>query len=149
MQRIISLTMGISNFRWHNELHIEFHKDVSMWLVFLENWNGVSIFFGDTVLHTSELQLFTDTPGSLGYDWYLNGNGFKATGSLSTALTLLLGSDFFDIVNTIQSNMDKSLFTCGFFIDLKKAFDTVDHAILLDKLNHYGFRGIVKNWFSS
>ena len=32
---------------------------------------------------------------------------------------------------------------------LKKAFDTVDHKILLDKLNYYGFRGIVYQWFSS
>ena len=54
-----------------------------------------------------------------------------------------------DIANTIQSNMDKSLFSCGVFIDLKKAFDTEDHAILLDKLNHYGFGGIINNWFSS
>ena len=38
---------------------------------------------------------------------------------------------------------------CGVFIDLKKALDTVDHNILLDKLNHYGFREIVKDWFSS
>ena len=35
-----------------------------------------------------------------------------------------------DIVNTIQSNMEKQLFTCGIFIDLKKAFDTVDHSVL-------------------
>ena len=35
------------------------------------------------------------------------------------------------------------------FIDLKRAFDTVDHKILLDKLYYYGFRGIVNRWFSS
>ena len=54
-----------------------------------------------------------------------------------------------DIVSAIQSNMDKLLFTCRIFIDLKKAFDTVDHQILLNKLNHYGLRGIIKNWFES
>ena len=32
---------------------------------------------------------------------------------------------------------------------MKKAFDTVDHIILLSKLNFYGFRGIINNWFSS
>ena len=54
-----------------------------------------------------------------------------------------------DIVNTIQSNMAKKLFSCGVFIDLKKAFDTVDHEIILQKLCYYGFRGIINDWFSS
>ena len=44
--------------------------------------------------------------------------------------------------------MDKKLFSCGVFIDFKKAFDTVNHTILLDKLNYYGFGGIVNQWFS-
>ena len=54
-----------------------------------------------------------------------------------------------DIVNKIQSYMDKGMFSCGVFIDLQKGFDTVDHAILLQKLFHYGVCGIVNDWFSS
>ena len=54
-----------------------------------------------------------------------------------------------DIVNIIKNNMDLKLFTCGIFLDLKKAFDTVNHSILLKKLNHCGIRGIINDWFSS
>ena len=35
------------------------------------------------------------------------------------------------------------------FIDLRKAFDTVNHSMLLKKMDHYGIRGIVLDWFSS
>ena len=54
-----------------------------------------------------------------------------------------------DIVNVIRTNMNNRLFSCGIFIDLKKAFDTADHEILLRKSDHYGFRSIINIWFSS
>ena len=54
-----------------------------------------------------------------------------------------------DIINTIQTNMSQGLFSCGIFIDVKKAFDTVDHDILLSKLHHYRFRGIINEWVAS
>ena len=78
LQRIISLTKGSSNSRWHIKLNAEFRKDVSMWLAFLEHWNGISFFLGDTVLSSPDLQLFTDASGSLGYGGYLNGQWFQS-----------------------------------------------------------------------
>ena len=54
-----------------------------------------------------------------------------------------------NIVENIRESLDKGEFACGVFVDLQKAFDTVDHEILLSKLEHYGIRGIEKNWFKS
>ena len=52
-----------------------------------------------------------------------------------------------DIVNTILQNKDNGKFSCGVFIDLKKAFDIVNHEILLAKLENYGIRGVINSWF--
>jgi len=45
-------------------------------------------------------------------------------------------------VELIRESLDKGEFACGVFVDLQKAFDTVDHEILLAKLDHYGICGI-------
>ena len=44
---------------------------------------------------------------------------------------------------------DDGNFACGIFVDLQKAFNTVDHSILLSKLCHYGIRGLTNKWFES
>ena len=46
-----------------------------------------------------------------------------------------------DFINDMNKAIDNNMYTAGIFMDLSKAFDTIDHEILLDKLYHYGFRG--------
>ena len=45
------------------------------------------------------------------------------------------------LVNQISHSFEKNHFTLGVFMDLSKAFDTVDHVILIKKLNHYSVKG--------
>ena len=53
------------------------------------------------------------------------------------------------IVEEIRQNLDNGIFSCGVFVDLEKAFDTVNHNNLLAKLEHYGVRSVTNDWFRS
>lgn len=48
----------------------------------------------------------------------------------------------------IREQLNSRNFAYGIFVDLQKAFDAVDHDILLQKLNHYGTGGVANNWSS-
>ena len=54
-----------------------------------------------------------------------------------------------NLLEIIEKALDDGQIACGIFIDLEKAFDTVSHDILLEKLDHYGIRGISNDWFRS
>jgi hypothetical protein len=71
----------------------------------------------------------------------LNQYGFRK--KLSTSMALL------DLVDKVSESIENNQFTIGIFVDLAKAFDTVNHSILLKKLYHYGIRGTPLAWFES
>ena len=73
----------------------------------------------------------------------LHENQFGFRRKVSTCSALL------QLVDKISASMDNKKTTIGVFIDLAKAFDTVDHNILLNKLEFYGVRGIALEWFRS
>ena len=53
------------------------------------------------------------------------------------------------LFDKIVSLIDNKQFTVVIFIDLSKAYDTVDHIILLERLEHYGIRDTALKWFCS
>ena len=67
--------------------------------------------------------------------------GFQTSRNTEHAILLL--------VNQLYQSFDESKFTLGIFIDLSKAFDTVDHKILTKKLELYGIKGWNLGWFES
>ena len=67
--------------------------------------------------------------------------GFRSNHSTTLAVT--------EIVDNIREELDKNNHVLGLYLDLSKAFDCVNHNILLDKLSLYGIRGQVNDWFKS
>ena len=61
----------------------------------------------------------------------------------STSLALI------EVVDSIIKYLDDNNTVVGIYLDLQKAFDTVNHEILLAKMKHYGIRGIMYKWFAS
>ena len=74
---------------------------------------------------------------------FLVDNQFGFRKQYSTSMAILR------LVDQIATEIDKGNLTMGVFIDLSKAFDTIDHHILLDKLPMYGIRGNCFDWFNS
>ena len=72
---------------------------------------------------------------------YSNQSGFRPKHSTETSLL--------NTTNQLFLNIDRGQYNIGAFVDLRKAFDTVNHSILLCKLWHYGITGKELRWFKS
>ena len=105
------------------------------------NYRPISLLpqFSKTVekLFNAILDAFIEKRDNLTSSQY----GFRP--SMSTSLALL------ELTEEITSALDHTKSTICVFIDLKKAFDTIDHGILLTKLNHYGIIGVANNLLTS
>ena len=69
----------------------------------------------------------------------LNQENYRPISLLSTQSKIY--EKVFSLTERIKSLLDSTNFVAGVFVDLEKAFDTVNHNILCDKLNYYGIRG--------
>ena len=67
--------------------------------------------------------------------------GFRTNHSTNLALN--------EMVNMIINALDNKMFSVGVFIDLKKAFDTVDHELLIEKFKYYGIRGVASKFLEN
>ena len=67
--------------------------------------------------------------------------GFQQKYSASFALIHL--------TETIKEALDQGKYDCGIFVDLQKAFDNIDHNVLMGTLKHQGISGVAHSWFES
>ena len=134
-----SLTEGVfpSELKLANVLPL-FKSGESM---LFNNYRPVSLLC--TLSKVFEKIMYSRLLNFLDYHKILIGNqfGFRKLHSSYMALMLMM--------DQVTKALDSGECVIGIFLDFSKAFDTVNHSILIDKLYHYGIRGNALEWFRS
>ena len=108
---------------------------------FVENYRPISVLpIFDKIL---EKIIYKQLISFLNKQNILSENQYGFQKDKSTSLAIL------DLIQNITNSLNINNFSCNVFLDFAKAFDTVDHTILLNKMQHYGIRGQVYKWFHS
>ena len=67
LRRLIDLTKGITNPSFYIRLNREARTDLAAWKIFIDSFNGKSVFLSDNWLSSDHYSLYTDASGSVGY----------------------------------------------------------------------------------
>jgi hypothetical protein len=90
----------------------------------------------EKIMYTRVISFLDDNKILFAYQF-----GFRKSHSTYLALTVLM--------DKILKSLENGDYVVGVYLDFSKAFDTVDHKILLSKLNYYGIRDSALNWFQN
>ena len=134
----LSLSSGIYPAQWKNAKIVPVYKSGSV--SELDNYRPISILpaiskIAERLVH-DQLAKFLEDSSLLSPTQF----GFRSKYSTSLAVTYF--------TDTIRKEMDRGKLTGAVFIDFRKAFDTVDHAVLIKKMEMLGVRGVQLKWFT-
>ena len=130
-----------SNGDWKYPRFFNFLKKSSGIFQKAENYRPISLL--NVISKLLEKIIYTRVYSFLTKHDLLSRDQFGFRRGHSTTLAVI------NVIDKLYEKLDKSEFALGIYLDIQKAFDCVDHEILLKKLEYYGIRGKAKDWFIS
>ena len=82
-------------------------------------------------------------------DSYLKSNNILCTNQFGFRKNSNTSDAIIEFLDYVYSSLDKKQSTIAVYLDFSKTFDTVNHEILMSKLQHNGIRGVMLSWFKS
>ena len=82
-------------------------------------------------------------------DSYLKSNNIICTNQFGFRKNSNTSDAIIEFLDNVYSSLDSKQRTIAVYLDFSKAFDTVNHNILISKLLHNGVRGVMQRWFES